>query len=100
KKRFETYGYKQIQTPAFEAYDVYSDLTGTVKKDDMIKVIDSSGKVLVLRPDVTIPITRMTALSNQPLQREKRYFYILDVFRQLSEENNQKEHTQAGVEYL
>ncbi|MFA1821859.1 ATP phosphoribosyltransferase regulatory subunit [Virgibacillus oceani] len=100
KKRFETYGYKQIQTPAFEAYDVYSDLTGTVKKDDMIKVIDSSGKVLVLRPDVTIPITRMTALSKQPLQSEKRYFYILDVFRQLSEQNNQKEHTQAGVEYL
>jgi ATP phosphoribosyltransferase regulatory subunit len=100
RKRFETYGYKQIQTSAFEAYDVYSTLSGTVKKDDMIKVIDSFGKVLVLRPDVTIPITRMEALSKQPLQDEKRYFYILDVFRQVSAQNNNKEHTQAGIEYL
>jgi ATP phosphoribosyltransferase regulatory subunit len=100
RKRFETYGYKQIQTSVFEAYDVYANLSGTVNKDDMIKVIDSSGKVLVLRPDVTIPITRMEALNKQPLQEEKRYFYILDVFRQLSAQNGQKEHTQAGIEYL
>lgn len=100
RHRFKTYGYRQIQTSAFESYDVYANMTGTVKKDEMIKVIDSTGEVLVLRPDVTIPITRMEALRKQPLQEEKRYFYILDVFRQLSAQNNQKEHTQAGIEYL
>jgi ATP phosphoribosyltransferase regulatory subunit len=100
RNRFKTYGYRQIQTSAFEAYDVYSKMTGTVKKDEMIKVIDSTGEVLVLRPDVTIPITRMEALRKQPLKEEKRYFYILDVFRQLSVQNKQKEHTQAGIEYL
>ncbi|GAB3791001.1 ATP phosphoribosyltransferase regulatory subunit [Virgibacillus kimchii] len=100
RNRFKTYGYKQIQTSAFEAYDVYANMTGTVKKDDMIKVVDSSGKVLVLRPDVTIPITRMEARNKQPTQDEKRYFYILDVFRQQTAQNKQKEHTQAGIEYL
>ncbi|AXI07967.1 ATP phosphoribosyltransferase regulatory subunit [Oceanobacillus sp. 143] len=91
--RFSTYGYKQVRTSTFEQYDLYSNITGTVNKDEMIKVIDTSGKVLVLRPDVTIPLARMnTATTNQ------RLFYVLDVFRQSIEQIDQKESTQAGVE--
>ncbi|RDW17112.1 ATP phosphoribosyltransferase regulatory subunit [Oceanobacillus arenosus] len=93
KNRFTTYGYKQVRTSTFEQYDMYGSITGTVNKDEMIKVIDTSGKVLVLRPDVTIPLARMnTATTNQ------RLFYVLDVFRQSIEQIDQKESTQAGVE--
>ncbi|OZU88997.1 ATP phosphoribosyltransferase regulatory subunit [Virgibacillus indicus] len=97
KKRFTTYGYKQIRTSTFEYYDMYSTVKGTVNKDDMIKVIDSSGKVLVLRPDVTIPITRMAAVSKQD---SLRLFYVLDIFRQSIEQADTKENTQAGIEYF
>ncbi|MGP4066799.1 ATP phosphoribosyltransferase regulatory subunit [Oceanobacillus sp. M65] len=98
KNRFSTYGYEQIRTSTFESYDLYSKLTGTVNKDDMVKVIDSSGKVLVMRPDVTIPITRMVAEGGMP-EEELRYFYIQDVFRSTAS-NGTKESTQAGVECL
>ncbi|WP_449354525.1 ATP phosphoribosyltransferase regulatory subunit [Virgibacillus natechei] len=97
KHRFTTYGYKQIRTPTFESYDLYAGLTGTVNKDEMIKVVDASGKVMVLRPDVTIPISRMTALNNT---NYPRVFYVLDVFRQTPAEDDQKERTQAGIEYF
>ncbi|MEC5424620.1 ATP phosphoribosyltransferase regulatory subunit [Virgibacillus sp. C22-A2] len=100
KNRFTTYGYKQIRTSTFEYYDLYSSITGTVNPDDMIKVVDSTGKVLVLRPDVTIPITRMAASNKQSASDKSRYFYVLDVFRQSYEKNTQKESTQAGIEYL
>ena len=62
----------------------------------MIKVIDTSGKVLVLRPDVTIPLTRTMALNTQ--EKYERLFYVLDVFRQSQEQMDQKESTQAGIE--
>ncbi|RDW21163.1 ATP phosphoribosyltransferase regulatory subunit [Oceanobacillus chungangensis] len=95
KHRFTTYGYKQVRTSTFEQYDMYGSITGTVNKDEMIKVIDSSGQVLVLRPDVTIPLARMNRATT-----DQRLFYILDVFRQSIEQNEQKESTQAGVEFF
>lgn len=96
KARFRTYGYKQVRTSTFESYDMYSDISGTVNRDEMIKVIDTSGKVLVLRPDVTIPLTRTMALNTQI--KYERLFYVLDVFRQSKEQVDQKESTQAGIE--
>lgn len=63
----------------------------------MIKVIDTTGKILVLRPDVTIPITRMMAAVNQANNTFwQRLFYVMDVFRQSQEMPNQKKaHKQA-----
>ncbi|WP_249871388.1 ATP phosphoribosyltransferase regulatory subunit [Oceanobacillus saliphilus] len=100
KNRFTTYGYKQVRTSTFEHYDMYSNIIGTVNKDDMIKVIDPTGKVLVLRPDVTIPITRITAANHNSNTFNQRLFYVLDVFRQSAAFPNQKESTQAGVEFF
>ncbi|SDR04586.1 ATP phosphoribosyltransferase regulatory subunit [Virgibacillus salinus] len=98
KNRFSTYGYKQVRTTTFEFYDLYSMMSGTINKDEMLKVIDSYGKVLVLRPDVTIPITRMIASNKQRLSQGSRFFYVLDVFRQSFEQADNKETTQAGIE--
>lgn len=100
KNRFTTYGYKQIQTSTFEAYDLYTTVNGTIRPDEMIKVIDQSGKVLVMRPDVTIPITRKIAAKYPYFTGEIRYFYVTDVFRQTPGETNNKERTQAGIEYF
>lgn len=100
KNRFTTYGYKQIQTSTFEPYDLYTTVTGTIQPDEMIKVIDHSGKVMVMRPDATIPITRQVAAKYPSLPEEIRYFYVTDVFRQTPGETNNKERTQAGIEYF
>ncbi|WP_106494992.1 ATP phosphoribosyltransferase regulatory subunit [Lentibacillus sp. Marseille-P4043] len=98
KARFSTYGYRHVQTSAFEQYDLYQTTTGTIDTDEMIKVIDPNGKVLVLRPDVTIPITRMVATGNQLNPSEERLYYISTVFRNLAMQPNKREHTQAGIE--
>ncbi|MYL43245.1 ATP phosphoribosyltransferase regulatory subunit [Virgibacillus massiliensis] len=99
KHRFKTYGYKQIQTSAFEKYDMYATKTGIVNTEDMIKIIDASGEVLVLRPDITIPLTQWMTNKNQLTVKHDRYFYVMDVFRH-AEWNEQKERTQAGIEYF
>lgn len=96
--RFSTYGYKQINTPTFSPYDLYANMNGTVNHNEMIKTIDNTGQVLVLRPDITIPITQQIASKNKQLAEEARYFYILDVFRQQVGQSGNRENTQAGVE--
>ena len=98
-KRFRTYGYKRIKTSTFEEYDLYSKVTSSIDQNEMIKIIDRTGQVLVLRPDVTIPITRQLAEEYTELPNELRYFYVQDVFRQQDDRAEAIESTQAGVEY-
>ncbi len=99
-KRFGTYGYKRIKTSTFEQYDLYSKVNSSINQNEMIKVIDHNGQVLVLRPDVTIPITRQLAEEFTELPNELRYFYVQDVFRQADDRSESIESTQAGVEYF
>ncbi|MBO0587681.1 ATP phosphoribosyltransferase regulatory subunit [Sporosarcina sp. E16_8] len=99
-KRFTTYGYKRIKTSAFEQYDLYSKVKSSINQNEMIKVIDHTGQVLVLRPDVTIPITRELVQNFPGLSSELRYFYVQEVFRQPFDKNDSIERTQAGIEYF
>ncbi|SIS83337.1 ATP phosphoribosyltransferase regulatory subunit [Virgibacillus pantothenticus] len=99
KQRVKTYGYKQIQTAAFEPYDLYAANPKIVNTEDMVKIMDTSGKVLVLRPDATIPITQQIAANQVNVNDDTRLFYIMDVFGYRFE-NEQKKRTQAGVEYF
>ncbi|WP_047983150.1 ATP phosphoribosyltransferase regulatory subunit [Ornithinibacillus californiensis] len=98
--RFNTYGYQKITTPVFENYHLYTSVQGTIPLDEMVKVISPDGKVLVLRPDVTIPITQLASLQHHEQTTEARYAYILDVFRNSFHSNDGYVKTQAGVEFL
>ncbi|WLV25113.1 ATP phosphoribosyltransferase regulatory subunit [Aciduricibacillus chroicocephali] len=98
KQRFSLHGYNQIRTSTFEPYELYINATGTIHTDEMIKMIDQDGKVLVLRPDITIPITRELAAQNFTAADHTRYFYVSDVFRNSFDGNGSKEKTQAGIE--
>ncbi|MDV6377990.1 ATP phosphoribosyltransferase regulatory subunit [Sporosarcina sp. GW1-11] len=98
-KRFTTYGYKRIKTSAFEQYDLYSNVRTSINQNEMVKVIDYTGEVLVLRPDVTIPLTQQLVQLNGNLPEEMRYYYVQEVFRQTFQENEPIGKTQAGVEY-
>ncbi|MEW9123591.1 MAG: ATP phosphoribosyltransferase regulatory subunit [Thermotaleaceae bacterium] len=101
KKRFKSFGYRQILTPTFEYYDLFAGVDGTIHRDEMFKFIDGNGKILVLRPDVTVPIARMAATSYGASKGYLKFSYIANVFR-ISEEQsgNKREFMQAGIEYL
>ena len=100
KRRFSTYGYEEISTSTFEHYNLYANMNGTVNHHEMIKTIDNTGQVLVLRPDITIPLRKRLQTTHQTLTEDLRYFYVLDVFRQSVDSKDFLESTQAGVEYF
>lgn len=99
KKLFKKHQYRQVEPPIFEYYDLFTQIEGTMNKDDMIKLIDTDGKILVLRPDATIPIARMVAADykNEPVQK---FSYITNIFRMNDDLQNiqSREFTQAGIE--
>lgn len=99
-KRFKTYGYERIKTSTFEPYDLYTEVKSSINRKEMIKVVDREGDVFVLRPDVTIPITKQLADNYTVLPHELKYYYVQDVFRRLQGDDERVESTQAGIEYF
>lgn len=100
KEYFTSFGYKEISSSMFEPYHLYAQMNGTVNEQAMIKTIDNTGQVLVLRPDVTIPLTKQIAKNEPSLKKHLRYFYVLDVYRQAYDTKEYDERTQAGVEFF
>lgn len=95
---FKSFGYREAFTPTIEYYDVFSSIKSTVLKGEMFKLIDKSGDILVLRPDVTIPIARMVANNSKTSKRNFKVFYNHQVFRM--DDENRREMTQTGIEYF
>ena len=95
-----SYGYRQVLTPSFESYDMYN-IDGAFPRDKMFKLIGNDGKVLVLRPDATIPIARMAASRYRNSQEVLKFGYITNIFRDSSSTTDfRKEFMQAGIEYM
>ena len=58
---FRASGFRQIKTPTFEYFDLFADEGTAVSTEDMYKIVDDGGHLMVLKPDATIPIARMVA---------------------------------------
>ncbi len=104
KQLFKKKGFHQVQTPIFEYYDLFNEIKGTIDKDQMIKLIDTDGKILVLRPDATIPIARMVAETKETKDGKavQKYSYVTSIFRMNNDPQNiqSREFTQAGIEWF
>lgn len=95
------YGYEEIQTPAFEFFDVFSKEIGTTPSRELYKFFDKDNNTLVLRPDFTPSIARCAAKyfgeENVPL----RFSYVGSTFTNTSDlQGKLKESTQMGAELI
>ncbi len=97
-KIFAQSGYCEVQTPAFEYYDLFSPEYVTLGETDIFKFVDSDGKILALRPDLTTPIARIAAtkLKEEPLPL--RLSYCADIFR--SAKDRPRQSAQIGLELI
>lgn len=92
-------GFCRIETPLFEYYELFSGDISPVDDDSIIKVIDRDGRVVVLRPDMTIPTVRLTATKLRGIQKPLKLFYMGNVYRSDTKERGaQREFCQVGAE--
>ena len=98
---FVSMGYREIETPAFEYYDVFSGGSGQISQENMFKFFDEKGRILTLRPDITTSIARVAATKLQDENLPIRLCYTGNVFRaETTEGVRQREFTQSGIELL
>lgn len=97
---FGSYGYDAVEIPVMQFYDVYDTPSGKIEQEIMYKFFDSSGRITVLRPDITTAIARMVATKMND-KSVKRLCYCGKVFRQIdSFASGQREFCQAGIELI
>ncbi len=74
-------GLNRIETPLFEYYELFSGDITPVDDENIIKSIDRDGRVVVLRPDLTIPSVRVVATKLKKEQKPLKLCYMGNVYR-------------------
>lgn len=100
-KVFSAHGFHEVVTPGLEFYDVFNPSVSGIGQEIMYKMTDHHGRIVVMRPDSTMPIGRLTAtrLQNQP--RPIRLFYTQPIYRSNPGLTGRSDETvQTGIELL
>ncbi|HBT65274.1 MAG TPA: ATP phosphoribosyltransferase regulatory subunit [Ruminococcaceae bacterium] len=98
---FQLRGYSEVMTPGIELYDLFDAGEPVIPAESMYKLTDSRGRLLVMRPDSTLPIARLTATRLKDAPFPVRLYYAQDVYHMnhgRSGHNDQQ--FQAGIELI
>lgn len=99
--QFRRRGYAEVSTPEVEFYDLFLQSGNPMPQEAMLKLIDRSGKIMVMRPDCTAPIARVAATKLQAMPLPQRLYYDQTVFRSGAEHRGgSSEIAQCGVELI
>ncbi|MEG0036401.1 MAG: ATP phosphoribosyltransferase regulatory subunit, partial [Oscillospiraceae bacterium] len=97
RELYEQYGYKKYKMSKFEEYGLYLENMSFLPSRQVITFTDLSGKLLALKPDVTLSIAKN--VPSEPREPEKLY-YNENVYRTPRGGNEFREIVQVGLEYL
>ena len=101
KSVLKSYGYRDIQTPTFEFFDIFNQDKGSLPSNQMYKFFDREGNTLVLRPDITPSIARAVSKYFNEENFSMRFSYTGNIFiNNSSLQGRMKESTQMGAELI
>jgi len=94
---YKSYGYLPFKMSKFEEYDLYASNKDFLVSDRVITFNDTDGKLLALKPDVTLSIIKNAA--NDKSVKNKVY-YNENVYRVSGSTGQFKEIMQTGLECI
>ena len=98
---FKRYDYSEVMTPEVEFYDMFAQSGNPLPQEALVKIVDKSGRLLVMRPDNTTPIARAAASRLTLEGRAQRLYYNQSVFRSSDAHNGvESEISQCGIELI
>ena len=98
---FKSRGYSEVITPGLEFFDVFNLNSQYFPQENLYKLTDSKGRLLVMRPDSTMPIARVAAtrLKDSPLPM--KFCYDQTVYRtEPALKGRSDEIVQTGIELI
>lgn len=98
---FDAWGYGPVETPAVEEYASLEAAAGPLE-GMAFRLFDLDGRLLALRPEMTVPVARLAASRLLPAEGGPlRLRYAAPVFREHASLRGQpRQFTQLGVELL
>ncbi|MCI1269007.1 MAG: ATP phosphoribosyltransferase regulatory subunit [Ruminococcus sp.] len=100
-KIFRSRGYCEFITPGLEFYDVFNHNTSYFPQENLYKLSDSKGRLIVIRPDSTIPIARAVATRLKDATLPLRIYYNQQVYRtEPALKGRSDEILQTGIELI
>ena len=92
---FESAEYQLFRMGSFEAYDFYMQNRSFLSSDDIISFTGADGRLMALKPDVTLSIVKNTKPGEI-----RRVYYNESVFRRGRDTGEYREINQMGLEYI
>lgn len=97
RELYESHGYSFYRMSRFEEYDFYADKKDFLASKQILTFTDINGKLMALRPDVTLSIVKHAKDSDSSLQK---FYYDEKVYRVPKNANSFHEISQAGIECI
>lgn len=94
---YSSFGYSQYKMSKFEEYDLYVRNKDFLISDRIITFTDTNGKLLALKPDVTLSIINNYSKSSGPIQK---MYYNENVYRVSGVNGRFREIMQTGLECI
>jgi ATP phosphoribosyltransferase regulatory subunit len=94
---YRKYGYSQYKMSKFEEYDLYVRNKSFLASEQIITFNDMNGKLMALKPDVTLSIVKNTKDCDVSLCK---YFYNENIYRMSHTTKEFKERMQVGLECI
>jgi len=94
---YNRFGYTRYKMSKFEEYDLYARNKDFLISDSIITFMDLSGKLMALKPDVTLSIVKNSRDDRNTLQK---LYYNENVYRVSRSSRSFREIMQVGLECL
>ncbi len=97
-KVIRSFGYLEIEPPAFEYFDVFSGEVGTTPSRELYKFFDREGETLALRPDFTPSVVRHASGLSSIAGRNRLTYHGMTFINSSSLQGKSRQTTQLGAE--
>jgi len=101
RSTFQTFGYREIQTPTFENLELFTIKSGDAIVEEIYSFTDKGGRKLSLRPELTAPVIRFYVNKLQMSPKPLKLFYFGNCYRyDRPQKGRYREFRQAGCEII
>ena len=94
---YHKYGYVRYKISKFEEYDLYVQNKSFLVSDNVLTFTDTDGKLMALKPDVTLSIVKNSVDKENSIQK---VYYNENVYRTSQGAGEFKEIMQTGLECI
>lgn len=98
---FKSFGYSDVITPGIEFFDVFNGNERSFPQESMYKLVDGKNRLMVLRPDSTLPIARLYATRLYKERLPLKLFYNQSIFLVNPKDSGRDDEiSQCGIEII